>query len=118
MSRRPAKVTQAEVARAVRLVEASNLELPTEDEWYIKGDVYFIACGAWIKIGFATKLAERLKALQMANPERLTVLHTVRGTLQSEYELHRKFSALRGLGEWFRAEPELLAYIEEIKAKP
>jgi hypothetical protein len=129
MSRTPAKITQADVARTiraakqagaaevkVRLSAGSGHEWPAEADWFVKGDVYFVACGAeWIKIGFATDMAKRLKALQAANPIHLTLLHTIRGTLQTEREFHTKFASIRGTGEWFRAEPELLAFIESLK---
>lgn len=85
------------------------------DDWFERGTIYFVGCGQWVKIGFATKLDMRLKALQAANPEPLTVLHSVDGTMQTEREFHKRFSALRGTGEWFKNEGDLAAWLKEQK---
>lgn len=70
-----------------------------------------------IKIGRAKNIQRRLKSLQTASPIELELLKTI--NLNSEGQakglegsLHALFWYLRMQGEWFRAEPELLNYIE------
>lgn len=59
---------------------------------------------------------DRLKALATAHYDELKVLATITNAPAGlEQQLHEKFAALRVRGEWFRAEPELLAYIESLK---
>lgn len=79
---------------------------------YMPGDVYFISDGESIKIGYSGSALLRLDALQSSSSKRLTLLGTITGTMEDEKRLHRKFDAIRLHGEWFRATPELLAFIE------
>lgn len=70
--------------------------------------VYFIgpADRAVIKIGVATKPKNRLKELQVANPETLKIHHHHRvynkeRALRLETELHKALHAFHIRGEWF-----------------
>jgi hypothetical protein len=82
------------------------------------GVIYFLrAESPVIKIGFtkSTKsFISRLDALQSSSWEALTVIQLTRGSLVDEYRLHRRFKHLHIRGEWFRAEPELLAFVEGV----
>lgn len=82
--------------------------------------VYFIRSGGpdgFIKIGVTSGRVEaRLSSLQTGNPHKLTVLATIDGGPEVELKLHRRFAAFRVDGEWFRAAPELLAFIDGIVA--
>ncbi len=65
-----------------------------------------------IKIGYTSgDAATRLAALQTGNPGELRVLLETPGDYADEAELHRRFAAARGNGEWFRPTPEVLAYM-------
>lgn len=79
--------------------------------------VYFIQGGDHIKIGITNgPVAKRLKALSTAHHQELVLLATQEDASgKLEIELHERFAHLRVRGEWFRAEPDLLAYIEAIK---
>lgn len=67
-----------------------------------------------IKIGFAGSSAEaRQKALQTGNPRVLVLIGTISGDMDREDELHERFKASRGIGEWFRPTPDLLLFIIE-----
>lgn len=80
------------------------------------GSIYFIrAVGLdLIKIGYTGRpIAIRLQALRCASPARLECVGLMRGTLVDEKALHFRFAKARSHGEWFRAEPEVLAYIAE-----
>lgn len=74
------------------------------------GLVYFLRFGDRIKIGFTTNLAERLKAIPHDE-----LLHTEAGTMREEKRCHAAFGHLRETGEWFRAEPDLLAFIIDLR---
>lgn len=75
--------------------------------------IYFILdeSSGFLKIGMANDPASRLALLQVGNPNRLELVGTLPGGRREELELHRRFAVFRGLGEWFRAEPDLLASI-------
>ncbi len=76
--------------------------------------IYFVRCAARnaIKIGMAEDPSKRLRALQTACPDPLEMLGTVPGERKQEKEFHRKFTHLRILGEWFRADQDLIETIE------
>lgn len=80
-----------------------------------RSQVYFIQVGRSgtgpIKIGISVDFASRLAALQAANPYQLVTLGVFPGGLTVERLMHSWFKHLRLNGEWFRASPELLAFI-------
>lgn len=86
----------------------------------MKGFVYFVAMGdyseeTWIKIGFTSgNVYARRNALQTGCPYALDVLAYAPGTIEDEAELHRRFAAFRGFGEWFCLEGSLQAYVSDL----
>lgn len=76
--------------------------------------VYFIECGDYIKIGYATSIRTRLASLAVATPYPLKVLATVDGDRHTEFALHTRFADAFHRGEWFRKTPELLVFIDQI----
>lgn len=66
--------------------------------------IYFIRCGKFIKIGFSKNPATRLKELQTANPNKLVLVATMPGNLQTELSLHEIYKNKRVRGEWFKYE--------------
>lgn len=62
-----------------------------------------------VKVGYSTKPEARIAELQTGNPRVLRLIGKVRGTEADERNLHRKYSDLNILQEWFKATPELLA---------
>jgi hypothetical protein len=80
------------------------------------GMIYFVeAVGCdRIKIGFTKKLEERVLSLQTGCPFPVRLLRAQKGTLRDEADLHARFwsAHIEGVGEWFRASTDLLAYIE------
>lgn len=90
---------------------------PTSLKRHRDGLVYFIAArqSGMVKIGFTSKTAqERLAGLQTGSSETLEVLATIPGSTKDESELHRRFSALRITGEWFKLEGALRSFIRSI----
>jgi len=71
-----------------------------------------------VKIGRAKNLKKRLKSLQTSSPVRLKLLKSiqVKGEKEAhelERKLHQKFSDLRLGGEWFKAQEDLLIYLDQ-----
>ena len=64
-----------------------------------------------VKIGHtrADRLERRVAEIQTGNHAELTVVRTFRGGKKKEAELHRRFSAERLTGEWFRLTESLSA---------
>lgn len=83
----------------------------------VHGYVYFMRSGDAIKIGFSIQPLKRTDELQIGNPEELELLGTFKGTIRDERSLHDDFSHLEIRREWFRAEQELLEFIEEVSGR-
>lgn len=88
-----------------------------ESEWrrVPESVVYFITDGRRVKIGVTRDLPGRLRKLQTGNPLTLTVVKTVIGDQNEEYDLHQRFAAYRLNGEWFRREGTLANYLAGIE---
>jgi Meiotically up-regulated gene 113 len=80
---------------------------------------YFIACNGHIKIGVTSMpIEKRLGTLSTGSAGKMTVLAVIKNASVSvEHSLHERFAKYRVRREWFKAAPEILAYIEEIKTK-
>lgn len=74
--------------------------------------VYFVRVGARgpIKIGKATNPRARLSELQVGHYKTLCLL--AYSDQLDEAKMHRRFKHLRLRGEWFRAAPELRAFVK------
>lgn len=81
------------------------------------GWTYFVRVGDAIKIGSATNFKRRLHALQTAHEKPIEVLAVVPASIADEFAVHQLFAGIRTRGEWFRADEELLYFIEGIKAE-
>lgn len=76
------------------------------------GSVYFIRFRDLVKIGYTTNLPRRMASLPHDE-----VLHVEPGTMADEKRCHLAFAHLRGRGEWFRAEPDLLGFIDDLRTQ-
>lgn len=81
------------------------------------GYTYFVRRGDAIKIGHSAIPKQRISQLQVAFPEPLEVLAIIPNTIVGEADAHAKFAHLRMSGEWFRAGPELLDFIQIAKVE-
>lgn len=81
----------------------------------VLGFTYFVRVGNAIKIGAATDFKKRLGSLQTGHPEPMEVLAVVPAALVDEFKAHQLFAHLRIRGEWFRADHDLLYFIEQAK---
>ena len=77
--------------------------------------VYFIQCGSFMKIGVADEVLSRLATLQTANPEPLSLVHSMPGGYELESLLHLRFAEhrVRPGGEWFRDCEAIRTFIAE-----
>lgn len=82
-------------------------------------NVYFIRSGDFIKIGYATNVLKRAQSFACANPGGAELLgHIPVDSSLRERQYHDKFETLRERGEWFRADPELLSFIDKNCVRP
>lgn len=81
--------------------------------------VYFISVLEFIKIGYTSQLAARMRAFETIHPVPVVLLHAIAGNVALEQFLHAKFAAflVPGKVEWFRSDPVLLAFIAELKGQ-
>jgi Meiotically up-regulated gene 113 len=77
--------------------------------------VYFVRAGDRIKIGRAVDPAQRFRGLQVAHPEELSLVLTIPAHAELERAIHARFEHLQERGEWFRLEPDLVAFIEAVQ---
>lgn len=77
--------------------------------------IYFVRSDVWnrIKIGMSSRLSARLLTLKWACGHDITLIGVLPGGRSEEVALHRMFSHLHDRAEWFRPEPELMAYIQD-----
>ncbi len=79
--------------------------------------VYFArASDGRIKIGTSRTPSKRRNSLASDSGMDVRILATTPGSYARERELHAQFAAHRLRGEWFAPAPELLAFIETLKA--
>ncbi len=77
--------------------------------------VYFIQDGDMVKIGRAIDPMERLRNLQTAHSRELTLIAAVAAHADLERAVHARFQHCRNEStEWFRLEPDLEAFIDEM----
>lgn len=86
----------------------------------MKNYVYFIKNekNGLIKIGQSKHPRKRVRQVARDVDGDLRILATIEDHTPLELELHQKFHDCREHGEWFRPEPELLAYIVANKGRP
>ena len=85
------------------------------------GFLYFIATvgapgGEYIKIGHSGTPEGRLAAISVSCPFPVRLVAKVEGTRFHEIWLQRHLAQWSSHGEWFRAVPEVLDYLEQAKA--
>lgn len=104
-------VSMEDVLKRLKDLENRVRELEGEKE---QGYVYFILNekGDRVKIGFSRDPQKRMRQLQTANAQRLTLLATIPGTKEDEKYLHARYRNYRGINEWFRMAGPLRDYVE------
>lgn len=83
-----------------------------------RGYVYFVGGATGdVKIGYSRNPWARIKELQTANPEKLSVVATIRTTEVSERRVPELFERERVNGEWFKRSPVIVKAIKAIRSK-
>jgi hypothetical protein len=79
-----------------------------------KGEVYFIKCGNLYKIGATTTLYTRLHSLQVANPGKCKLIHSIKTNdmYLTERLFKDMFTRVNTRGEWFDLSPKDIDYIK------
>lgn len=119
MSRIPAKLTQADVARIIRAAPQMTALLtrdivePMSDP-SIGTVVYIVRIGKPIKIGFTTNLQSRLKSFQTTAFD-IKVLLTLPGDRALERRLHELFAEVRIERELFQADWRIFNFIDHYR---
>ncbi len=78
--------------------------------------VYFVRVGDRVKIGRATDPGARIRALQTAHPEALSLVLAIPAHAALEAAIHARFAHLKTRGEWFRVAPDLVAFVEAVQS--
>lgn len=96
--------------------QATEKEKSLDRQGKFSSVVYFVSddLGQAIKIGTAKNANTRLAELQCGSSSKLRILKVVKGDRKHEAKLHQKFKHLRMHGEWFKAAPELIKFIESL----
>jgi hypothetical protein len=106
------------------MVDAASLEewlKRPKEEWPTGYGVYFVRCADYVKIGVASEVQERVRAIQTHCPYLVSLLYFVvcgnsADSFRLEKDLHRKFAGVRHRHEWFVYGPEIEAEIATRKA--
>lgn len=64
--------------------------------------VYFIRCGEFIKIGYSSKLRERVSNIATSTPHKVELLGAISGGQKMERDMHKRFARCRHSREWFK----------------
>ena len=85
--------------------------------------VYYIQCGAFIKIGTSINPESRCNQIRRGGKairpsiwvEDPRLIAYLPGNVAKERELHRKFAGQRDQGEWFLMNDELIEHVNEVQ---
>lgn len=107
----------AEIGYSCRSCSAEYVAKPGGVIRFVPSGVYVLRCEGFIKIGITTHFQWRRRYYLTDNPFPIDLVGFIpRGgeyLEQLEARAHQHFAALRHRGEWFRAEPPLLAWIDK-----
>jgi len=76
--------------------------------------LYFIGSENLVKIGSSVNPQNRIKELEIGNPQKMYLIAAFANMGNIESEMHKKFDHLRVRGEWFRYTDEIHAIIREL----
>jgi hypothetical protein len=103
---------------AERLLQQRRLHARPSHHSTNDGLIYFIQGKLLrkIKIGFTRYISveSRLRSLQTACSEPLSVIGVLDGSYKKECSIHKRFKTCHFRGEWFEPAPKLMAFIASI----
>lgn len=97
------------------MIEDPMMDEIEEAQWFplfASSYVYFARAGNRVKIGSAKDVGKRMKQLQTGCPDKIQVVKLISGGRDVEASLHRQFARHRAVGEWFKIEGPLAAYLD------
>jgi Meiotically up-regulated gene 113/Homing endonuclease associated repeat len=100
----------AEIADMLPLPASAQPELPEHQSY---GHVYLLRAGEYYKIGQSSDLEKRVKAINVALPDKATLEHAISTDDSPGIEAywHRRFADRRANGEWFKlSKADILAF--------
>ena len=104
--------------RDLEIARAKRIDAICGENGRLAAGIYFVTTDhQFVKIGFATSIAVRMRTLQTGSPRPLHLLLSIGGSFEDERALHRRFAEHRVQGEWFRLSPALAEFIASEKAK-
>ena len=79
--------------------------------------VYLIGCkdNGTMKIGISSSPEKRIKKLQTSVAFALELIAKIQGTISLEQQLHREFSHLQLVGEWFKWSEDILQKFKNLQ---
>jgi len=115
---RSVRVSRESLARwlAENTTPAQAPELPSRVAPSKPGVYAIRGSGPFVKIGRADNIRRRLRQLQGAHPEPLTLVAVLSQNPDDEKLLHDRFALLRQRGEWFRLGAQLVEAIRGASA--
>lgn len=111
LTQREKRQVHSSVPAVIAIMSGKDAPGPHKNTKHQAGHVYFMLIEDLIKIGFSTDVERRAKALRADE-----VLAKMPGTRQLERQLHARFGPFWVEGEYYKPAPELLAYIDEVRA--
>lgn len=81
----------------------------------VRGYVYMLRSGYFIKIGHSLDPLERLKTISTSTPEGAELMFYLPGSIQIERRLHAEFAACHYRREWFFLCGKLKRFIEDFE---
>jgi hypothetical protein len=79
--------------------------------------IYFVVAGAFVKIGRAANIAQRVNDVQVGSSLQMSLVHTVERPLDSLHiseHIHQvRWARYWFRGEWFRLQGDLLRWLQE-----
>lgn len=78
------------------------------------GEIYFIKVGNYYKIGATRDLYKRFHSIQVCNPEKCSIVHSIKTNDMklTERLFHYQFERKKLQGEWYQLTDADIAYIK------
>lgn len=95
-----------------RKLAPNAIEETREEPFHGNGSIYFLWVGDAIKIGFSKDPVIRLSQLRPGLSDKPKMIVCFPGTMRDEKRLHRRLKAQKLRGEWFRANPTVIAVMQ------
>ena len=74
--------------------------------------VYFLRCGDFVKVGYASDAPSRVRHIRVSNPYPVDLIAWARGGRDEEARIHAIIKNHRHKGEWFRVAEQLMVIVE------